>query len=182
MKQEVLNLKEWLSIDEGIEISELLYKAHSWKMRRRIIVVRQSVIVKPKAAGKTLFDLPAYYFYRYQLYVTNLSLSPVEIWKLYRQRADSENRIKELKNDFGINGFCLQKFYATEAAFRMVLITYNLLSLFTQAVLKQKIQPTLSTIRFKCFARGKLDYKKRQEKSTKTFNCSKKKILAGWVI
>jgi len=35
-----------------------------------------------------------------------------------------------------------------------VLIAYNLLSLFRQAVLKQKIQPALSTIRFKCFALG----------------------------
>jgi len=161
LKMEILILKEWLSIDEGIQIGELSYKAHCWHKARRIIVIRQSVLKKPKAIGKTLFDnLPDYSFYKYQVYVTNLNLPPIEIWKLYRQRADSENRIKELKYEFGINGFCLHKFYATEAAFRMVLIAYNLLSLFRQAILKQTIQPMLSTIRFKCFARGKLDYKK----------------------
>ena len=140
------------------------------------------MIKRPKAVGKTLFKLPDYHFYRFQLYVTNLDLPPVEVWKLYRQRADSENGIKELKSEFGINGFCLHKFYATEAAFRMILIAYNLLSLFRQAILKQKIQPTLSTSRFKCFARGKLDYKKGQKKDTKTIRCSKKKTLDGWTI
>ncbi len=167
LKQDILNVKEWLSIDEGIEVSELLYKAHSWKMPRRIIVVRQSMIKRPKAVGKTLFNLPDYHFYRFQLYVTNLDLPPVEVWKLYRQRADSENRIKELKSEFGINGFCLHKFYATEAAFRMILIAYNLLSLFRQAILKQKIQPTLSTIRFKCFALGSWIIKRGRKKILK---------------
>src|SRR3989338_5952191 len=36
----------------------------------------------------------------------------------------------------------------------MVLVAYNLLSLFRQGILKQQIQQTLSTIRFKCFALG----------------------------
>ena len=49
--------------------------------------------------------------------VTSLDLAPEEVWRLYNGRSDSENRIAELKNDFGINGFCLDPFYATEAAF-----------------------------------------------------------------
>ncbi len=74
LKQDILNVKEWLSIDKGIEVGELLYKTYSWKMPRRIIVVRQSMIKRPKAVGKTLFNLPDYHFYRFQLYVTNLDL------------------------------------------------------------------------------------------------------------
>lgn len=155
LKQAVLDTRNWLSLDDGIQIAEMPYQAHSWDKERRIIIIRQSIIKRPKAKGKTLFEnLPDYCSYRYQLYITNLNLSMAEVWKLYRQRADSENRIKELKYEFGMNGFCLQKFYATEAAFRMVLVAYNLLSLFRQAVLQQKIQPTLATIRFKCFALG----------------------------
>ena len=155
IKQKVMELKEWISIDNGIHIGEFFYKALSWKEARRIIVVRQSVIIRPKAQGKILFkNLPEYVTYRFQMYITNLDLSGSSVWNLYRQRADSENRIKELKYDFGMNGFCVHKFYGTEAAFRMVLIAYNLLSLFRQAILKQDIQQHLSTIRFKCFALG----------------------------
>jgi hypothetical protein len=112
-------------------------------------------------------ELPEYCSYKYQLYITNLDLAGAEIWRLYRQRADSENRIKELKHEFGMNGFCLHKFYAAEAAFRMVLVAYNLLSLFRQGVLKQRIQQTLSTIRFKCFALGGWIVKNGRKKALK---------------
>ena len=46
LKMEILTLKEWLSIDEGIQIGELSYKAHWWHKVRRIIVIRQSVLKK----------------------------------------------------------------------------------------------------------------------------------------
>ena len=48
----------------------------------------------------------------------------------------------------------MDKFWATEAAFRTIMIAYNLMSLFRQIVLKSKSQATLSTLRFKCFALG----------------------------
>jgi hypothetical protein len=41
-----------------------------------------------------------------------------------------ENRIAELKHDLGADGFCLQEFFATEAAFRAVLLLFNLLAEF----------------------------------------------------
>ena len=44
-----------------------------------------------------------------------------------------ENRIAELKHDLGADGFCLQKFFATEAAFRAVLLLFNLLAEFQRA-------------------------------------------------
>ena len=92
--------------------------------------------------------------YRYSLYVTNLDLPAEQIWVSYKDRADAENRIKELKYDFGLDTFCMDKFWATEAAFRTIMIGYNLMSLFRQAVLQTKTQATLSTLRFKCFALG----------------------------
>ena len=83
-----------------------------------------------------------------------MTLPAPEVWRLYRGRADSENRIEELKYNFGMGGFCLKEFYATGASFRCVMIAYNLISLFRQAVLGLKIQPRLASIRFKCFAIG----------------------------
>jgi hypothetical protein len=181
LKQQILTIKHWLTVDEGIQISEFNYKARSWNKERRILVVKQSIGKRPKALGKNLFkDLPEYCGYRYQQYATNLDLPAVEIWRLYRGRADSENRIKELKYEFGMNGFCLNKFYATEAAFRMVVIAYNLLSLFRQAILKQIVQPRLSTIRFKCFALGSWIVKRGRKKILKlSVNMKRRAWLDG---
>ncbi|MFB3828223.1 MAG: hypothetical protein ACE15B_15750 [Bryobacteraceae bacterium] len=44
-----------------------------------------------------------------------------------------ENRIAELKHDLGADGFCLKEFFVTEAAFRAVLLLFNLLSEFQRA-------------------------------------------------
>ena len=44
-----------------------------------------------------------------------------------------ENRITELKHDLGAHGFCMKKFFATEAAFRSVLLLFNLLAEFQRA-------------------------------------------------
>jgi hypothetical protein len=54
--------------------------------------------------------------------VTNLELPVIKIWDLYNGRADCENRIKELKQDFGLESFCLKDFWATEASFRWIML------------------------------------------------------------
>jgi hypothetical protein len=151
IKTQIYEARHWTRIDGGIECAEFEYKAASWAKARRIVVIRQLVEERPDACGKYLFDMKDW---RYQAWVTNLRLSAPEVWRLYRHRADSENRIEELKHDFGLNGFCTHDFYATEAAFRSVMVAYNLISLFRQAVLGLQIQPRLQTIRFKCFAIG----------------------------
>ena len=43
-------------------------------------------------------------------YSDTLGHNPVQTWRFYNSRAESENRIKELKEDFGAGGFCLQSF------------------------------------------------------------------------
>lgn len=101
---------------------EFTYRAYPWDKERRIVVVRQDVDQRPNAGGKYRFEMKEY---RCQAWVTVLILPPAEVWRLYRQRADSENRIEELKYDFGLNGFCLNDFYATETAFRMIMMAYN---------------------------------------------------------
>ena len=51
----------------------------------------------------------------------------------YNLRSDMENRIAELKHDLGADGFCLKQFFATEAAFRAILLLFNLLAEFQRA-------------------------------------------------
>ncbi|MFM8742524.1 MAG: transposase, partial [Cytophagales bacterium] len=72
----------------------------------------------------------------------------------YKRRGDAENRIKELKEDFGTEGFCMDSFCATETAMRFVMVAYNLMSLFRQITHQKQPQPKLSTLRFNCFAVG----------------------------
>jgi len=69
--------------------------------------------------------------------VTSQTQAAQEVRRDYHRRADVENRIAEVKcavkHDLGANGFCLQKFFATEAAFRAVLLVFNLLAEFQRA-------------------------------------------------
>ena len=154
IKQELRSIKRWTRLKDGMEITEFEYQSPDWKQPRRMVAVRKNIEVLPKATGKLLlFDEPVGK-YRYSLYVTNLDLPAEQIWVSYKDRADAENRIKELKYDFGLDTFCMDKFWAKEAAFRTIMIGYNLMSLFRQAVLQTKTQATLSTLRFKCFALG----------------------------
>jgi hypothetical protein len=48
-------------------------------------------------------DLPEY---RFSIYVTHLDLQLDQNWHIYIGRASCENRIKELKADFGLDHFC----------------------------------------------------------------------------
>lgn len=156
--QKTISLQQnWIQIDTGIEIAETMYQAESWQSPRRIIIVRQRMADKPTAIGKTLSIFEGTEFYRrhrYTAYVTDMKLSALEVWRLYRGRADSENRIKELKADFGLESFNLNEFYPTEAALIMVMIAYNLMAIFRMFILKSEVQHTLSTLRFKTLAIG----------------------------
>lgn len=149
--------KNWILLDTGIEISEQMYQSESWDKPRRIVIVRQRIKDRPQAPGKQLrlfSEEEIYKNYRYSAYVTNMKLAPAEIWRMYRGRAEAENRIKELKYDFGFDSFNLKGFYATEAALTCAMLAYNLMALFRTFVLQEKTQKTLSTLRYRTFAIG----------------------------
>lgn len=147
----------WVKIDNGIEICEQLYTAPTWQTARRMVIVRQKVKERPQAAGRTLSlfsEDETHRNYRYSAYITNIEFSSIEVWRLYRGRGDAENRIKELKYDFGFDSFNLKSFYATEAALTFVMIAYNLMSIFRMFVLQEKTQKMLTTLRYRVFAIG----------------------------
>lgn len=163
LQDKVSKVKTWNNLAGNFSISEFTYKAKSWETARRIIVVRQSVALNPKASGKKLklFNDNIYYQnFRYHCFVTNQTLPALQIWEQYKGRGDAENRIKELKEDFGAEGFSMNDFYATEAAMRMVTMSYNLMSLYRQLTHQGQAQPKLPTLRFNCFAVGSWMIKK----------------------
>lgn len=153
----IAGANNWIVLDTGIELCEQMYKSDSWTTSRRIVIVRQKIKDRPQATGKQLglfAEEEVYRNYRYSAYVTNMNLAPAEIWRLYRGRGEAENRIKELKYDFGFDSFNLKDFYATEAALTFVMIAYNLMALFRTFVMQEATQKTLSTLRYRTFAIG----------------------------
>src|SRR5260370_41104229 len=68
-------------------------------------------------------------------------------------RADSENRLKELKEDFGADGFCLQSFNGTEAAFRLICFLFNLIADFKRDITRDQ-SPRLMTLRSQVLVAG----------------------------
>lgn len=105
--------------------------------------------------------------YRHSCYVTNLHLPAAAIWRLYRQRATCENRIKELKYDYGLDKINQQSFDATETTLNFLMIAYNLMSLFKQVVVRDKVRPTLKTLRYKCLGVGSYVVKNGTQKILK---------------
>lgn len=113
------------------QLAETTVKLHGWNRERRIVLVRtlQPANPTPQAMfGDTPEDEVA-------VYVTNLEpgeAKPEQVALLYAQRADTENVFDELKNQWGFRGCCSQRAVVTELAARLVLLTYNLWSLFTR--------------------------------------------------
>lgn len=151
IKSEIYSRKEWISLAKGIDLNEMTF-SHLNGRPRRYIIIRKKLEDRPKSSGKLLFeDLPGY---RYSCYVTNMDLPLDQIWNMYNTRADCENRIKELKQDFGLENFCLKDFWATEASFRFIMVAYNIISLFRHFALQSHKKSTMNTLRVHCFALG----------------------------
>lgn len=157
IQQAIAGQKTWVRITDGIELAETMYQSPFWKRARRMIMVRQHLPTRPKATGRMLklFEEEGIYkTYRYSCFITNMELPAEIIWQTYRHRADSENRIKELKYDFGLESFSMQNFYATEAAISVALMAYNIVSLFRQVIMNTRVHEQMKTLRYKVFAIG----------------------------
>lgn len=157
LKGKLASVKRWATFNnviKGAGYAEIAYQAHGWQAPRRIVLVR-----KPKQEGvtrqKELFpDYEDLNRFEYAAYVTNLRESMISIHRRYNQRGEAENRIKELKYDFGMDGFSLQKFAGMEAAFRLVMVAFNLMTIFKQAIMMNDVNHRMSTVRFQCIAIG----------------------------
>jgi len=130
LKREATRVKKWKALDENYSVGEFALELFGWKKVRRFVVVRERIREDQRATGRKLFDVPGFTF---RIFVTNCPNSPEEIWRDYNNRADMENRIAELKYDLAADDFCMKQFFATEAAFRSILLLFNLLSEFQRA-------------------------------------------------
>jgi DDE family transposase len=123
----------WRAVARGIEVADLEVSLPNWKkLKRRFVCLRQETSERPEASGRRLIDCPGY---SYRVMVTSVPYAAEVVSRMYAGRADSENRIKELKEDLSLDSFCLKSFDATDAAFRMGGVLYNLLADFRETVL-----------------------------------------------
>ena len=152
----ILTPHKWIaSKRQGVDLCSFQYKCKSWGRSRRIVVVRKDTEKLPNCGGKTLFSHEDDYLrYRFSAFVTTSDLSDELVWMTYKQRAEAENQIKELKYDYGIEGFCFQDIHATEFAFRWAMMAYNLMSYVRNAIAVSKVKHTLPTLKFRCIAIG----------------------------
>jgi len=155
VQRKIVAQRAWLKIEDGIEITEFEYQAQDWEKPRRMIAVRQKINTRPNAIGKQLSlfeDDIEINGYRYSCYITSLKLSSADVWRLYRQRANCENRIKELKYDYGLDKMNQASFDGTEASLMLMTVAYNFLSLFKQVIIGGNVRNRLKTLRTKMLA------------------------------
>ncbi len=113
------------------QFAETTVRLQGWSRERRVVIVRTLKPVNPTPQDlfrETPEDAVA-------VYVTNLAPGAAtleQVALLYAQRADTENVSDELKNQRGFRGDCSGRAVVTELAARLVLLTYNLWSLFTR--------------------------------------------------
>jgi len=91
------------------------YRTRSWTRDRRVIFKAEVL----RAAGKSDRRNDRYV-------ITNLRGSAQAIWNLYCRRGDSENRIKELKNDLAIDRTSCTRFLANQMRVLMTAAAYVL--------------------------------------------------------
>ncbi len=159
LQQQIYGIKQWQTIESGIEVGEFEFKHldKKWTKPRRYVAVRQQISQRPRATGKQpkLFqDMEDWKEYRFSLMITNdTQLKPEEVWRAYRPRANDENVIKDLKEGYGFASFNMQNFWATEAVMvANALLFHNLVHYLNRNIFNTNSpKEQLKTMRSKYF-------------------------------
>jgi len=112
--------------EEGRETTELFTKLDTWDKDRRFVVSR---VMKPEKERAQLSFLEGDEF-DYFYFVTNTELPSEKVVTAYEKRGNAENYIKEAKYDMAVGRLLLKSFWANEAIFQLMMLTYNLFLLF----------------------------------------------------
>jgi len=119
-----------------VQLAEIKLKLNGWSCERWVIVERT---LKPLNAS------PQGSFWQhckedFSAHTTNLiaeEAAAFQVVQLYRQRADAENVFDELKNQWGFAGFSSQQAAVSQSSARMMLLIYNLWSLYVRVLKNQ---------------------------------------------
>jgi hypothetical protein len=140
--------------EEGRETTELVTKLNTWDKDRRYVVSR---VLKPKKDRVQLSFLEGDEF-EYFYFVTNTEMASEKVVIAYEKRGNAENYIKEAKYDMAVGHLLLKSFWANEAIFQMMMLSYNLFLLFKLDFLGiSEFRQQIKTFRLICFS-GRENY------------------------
>ena len=142
---------EWRATEvRGTSVAEILHQESGWAKARRLVLIRHEIKEKKRPGGKALIEVPGYLF---QALVTNQGAEarPISVWRDYNGRAGCECVIKELDGGFALPKLILSKFWASEAALSLAVMSYNLVVLFEQKLGWDENRVTVGTLRYWLF-------------------------------
>jgi hypothetical protein len=128
---------DWQPVGQGFDAVEASLRLSSWSQARRVIVLRRRVTGHLLAEGQGneerpgqphLFfaDTPEHLpVWEYLVLVTNTDYTLEAIGQLYRDRADCENGLDELKNPWGWSGYTTCDLERCNLSARAAVLTYN---------------------------------------------------------
>ncbi len=127
------------------EFDETQYAAGSWKKSERRVIMKAEVV---RLEGREPKD-------NARFVVTNLRHKPENVYQLYRNRGDSENRIKELKGDLDIDRTSCTQFWANQLRVLLTAAAYVLFQeLRTRAVRYTGERSQVGTLRLRLLKIG----------------------------
>ena len=89
----------WRAVAREIDVADLEVSLPNWKtVKRRFVGLRQEIAQPPQASDRRI--CPGY---TYRVMVTSVPYGAEIVTRMYAGRADSENRIKELKEDLSLD-------------------------------------------------------------------------------
>lgn len=146
LKNRVVGLKYHRidSTDNRYSFAETSYQPMKWERSYRYCIVRKKL--EPEESDQsTLFTINAY---SYSAIVTNLAMTPANIWKFYNGRVQCERNIRSLKEDYYLGNIPTQKFKANELYLEILLWAHDLIKWFQRLCLTPADHhKTLETLR-----------------------------------
>lgn len=148
VKQRGKSAKNKKEINENFEETELVIKERKWNQFREIYI--QNKIICDELGQYWIKKFEADEFTN--VLITNMKESVEDIYSLYKQRANVENIIKELKNEFGFGIAHNKTISFNRAMVCLVGIAFNVKNMFVKYLvetnaMKFKGFPTISTLR-----------------------------------
>jgi len=141
--------------EENRETTELVTKLNTWDKDRRFVVSRVLIPAKERSQLSFLEGSDFEYFY----FVTNTELSSEKVVIAYEKRGNAENYIKEAKYDMAVGRLLLKSFWANEAIFQLMMLSYNLFLLFKLEFLGiSGFRQQIKTFRLKYVFLGRENY------------------------
>ena len=130
--------KDWVEAGKGWEAVAARLQLSGWTRERQVVVLRRKVkdpvvVLKAQAQQELVFgDEVDGDVYEYAVLVTDLEYEPLTVAQLYRDRADSENVLDELVNQWGWCGFTTQDLARSGLMARIIALIYNWWSLYVR--------------------------------------------------